>query len=168
MPDDFKRDAIVGAGPSRFPRYSFIARAEAIDVKSQVRRKARISDLGREGCYLDTISPFEVGTAVKIRIIKDNKWFSARGRVLYSTVGMGMGLLFTMIRAEDVVVLENWLAQPRGDAAPGEATESNVRHESSEIDEMRNFLSALVTTLVRKGTLTDTEGKALLQKLSNL
>jgi hypothetical protein len=125
--------------------------------------------LGREGCYVDTISPFDVGTDVKMRIIKDDKWFSAHGRVLYSTVGMGMGLFFTKILPEDVVVLENWLAQSCGEAPPVPATKGDVRQESSEIgqDEIRNFLGELITTLVKKRTLTDEEGKTMLKKLTN-
>jgi hypothetical protein len=73
MPDHSKKDTVVALERRHFPRYSITASAEATDVKSQTRIKARISDLGRWGCYVDTLSPFVVDTVVKIGIEKDAK-----------------------------------------------------------------------------------------------
>jgi hypothetical protein len=62
MPDDSKKDTVVALERRDFPRYSITASAEATDVKSQTRIKARISDLGRWGCYVDTLNPFVVAS----------------------------------------------------------------------------------------------------------
>src|ERR1700680_4068318 len=115
-----KTDSIVGTvlgeDRRRFPRYPFIAYAEVTDTKPpHVRIKARTSDLGREGCYVDTISPLEIGTNVSIRIMKDNKAFSTKAMVLYSTLGMGMGVIFTSVEPGELPVLENWLAELSGE-----------------------------------------------------
>jgi hypothetical protein len=47
---------------------------------------------------------------VKIGIEKDKERFFAEARVLYSTVGMGMGLIFTVVDPAEVSILEKWIA----------------------------------------------------------
>jgi len=42
----------------RSPRYSFIASAELIEVKADVRIVSRVSELSLHGCYLDMMNPF--------------------------------------------------------------------------------------------------------------
>ncbi len=170
MADDFKKDTVVAMERRRFPRYSFTASAETTDVKSQTRIKSRISDLSREGCYVDTISPFVVETDVRIRITKDEAWFSAQARVLYSTVGMGMGLIFTAVDPAELLILEKWIAEFSGDPSHAEVTQKTVENQGSEsaLIELSVVLNEIITALVRKRILTDAEGKAMLQKLSHL
>jgi hypothetical protein len=50
------------------PRYSFIASAELVDAKSGTGIATRISELSLQGCYLDMVNPFPVGTIVLIKI----------------------------------------------------------------------------------------------------
>src|SRR2546428_8480000 len=69
------------------PRYPFTAEAEVIELQSGTRITGRMSDLGREGCYVDKINPFPVGTIVKLRL--------RQAKVIYAQVGMWMGLFFT-------------------------------------------------------------------------
>jgi hypothetical protein len=153
----------------RFPRYSFIASAEVRDMKPpHVRILARISDLGREGCYVDTISPFVPGTSVLIRVMKNDKAFSAKAIVLYATLGMGMGVKFTSVEPSEVPVLEKWLAELTGE--PTEETETILKGQipdhRQEQSGIREFLGELISALVRRSVLTEAEGKALLDKLS--
>jgi PilZ domain len=171
--DSTKTDSILGTvlgeDRRRFPRYPFIAYAEVTDTKPpRVRIKARTSDLGREGCYVDTISPFAVGTNVSIRTMKNDKAFSATGTVLYSTVGMGMGVIFTSVEPSELAVLENWLA-----GLSGESTEESeammkgqVQIHGQEQNEMRDLFGELIAALMRKRMLTDAEGKAMIDRLS--
>jgi PilZ domain len=88
------------------PRFPFTASVEAVHLQADSRLNGRISDLGRGGCYVDTINPFPVGADVKIRIAKGNASLVAEGKVLYAASGMGMGLAFTRIDPERIVVLE--------------------------------------------------------------
>ena len=120
MLEDRKKEglAVVGLAPRErraHPRYPFTASAEAMDVRSGTRLNARISDISRGGCYVDSISPFAVGTEVKIRITKDANSFISQGKVVYSTTGMGMGLKFTVIEPDQRWMLEKWLAELRGE-----------------------------------------------------
>jgi len=153
----------------KMPRYSFSAAAEMVHLQADTRLNARISDLSKGGCYVDTINPFPVGADVKIRIARDNQSFVAQARVLYSTSGMGMGMAFTKIDPERMEVLEGWLAELSGEA-PRETKALEEDHfperaEPSAGNEQRNVLNELIVTLIRKQVLTDAEGKKLLQRL---
>src|SRR5271166_1881066 len=76
------------------PRFSFTAAVEAIDSKSRITLSARTSDLGRGGCYVDAFCPFPLKTPVRIRLINERSSFVANATVVYSRIGMGMGLRF--------------------------------------------------------------------------
>jgi hypothetical protein len=99
-----KRGAGAAAQERRgYPRYPFSASAEAVHIQADTRLSGRVSDLGRGGCYVDTINPFPVGADVKIRIVKDNASFVPPAQVVYASSGMGMGLAFTKIDPGTVV-----------------------------------------------------------------
>jgi hypothetical protein len=151
-----------------FSRYSFTASAEVTDVKSQTRINGRISDLGRAGCYVDTISPFVVDKDVKVRIVKDKTWFSAEGRVVYSTIGMGMGLIFTVVEPADRLILEKWIAELSGEPSCVEANHNAVEHHSAEIslNELCDVLNQVIISLIDNHILPDSEGRSMLQRLS--
>ena len=151
-----------------FPRYAFSAAGEVVYLVTDTRLNGRVSDLGGGGCYVDTINPFPVGADVKIRINRDNAAFLAQARVVYSSGGMGMALMFTKIEPERQQVLEKWLAELRGEVSPeAEALERDgLEHiEESANGEQRYVLNELIIALMRKRVLTDAEGKAMLQKL---
>lgn len=99
------------------PRYSVAAMAEATDVKSHTRVTGRISDIGPGGCYFEVMSPFAVGADLKVRITRNQQSLTANARVLYSTGGMGMGLLFTSIEPEHRHILHQWVGELSGSGA---------------------------------------------------
>jgi hypothetical protein len=166
-----KRGASPAAQERRgYPRYPFSASAEAVHIQPDTRLSGRVSDLGRGGCYIDTINPFPVGADVKIRIVKDNASFVAQARVLYAGSGMGMGLAFTKIEPERLLVLEGWLRELSGESKQSAKALEDDEPASSPVatsagNEQRNVLNELIVTLIRKQVLTDAEGKALLRKL---
>jgi hypothetical protein len=98
---------------------------------------ARISDLGRGGCYVDAFSPFPLKTGVKLRITSEKRSFEAHADVVYSKTAMGMGLAFTTVEPEQLSILDRWLAELSG-AAPfeperGESNGDNhVKEPSSD------------------------------------
>src|ERR1700693_6249599 len=53
------------------PRYSFVAGAEFVDVQTNSRMPGRASDLDRGGCFIDTLNPFPVGTALTLRLTNE-------------------------------------------------------------------------------------------------
>ncbi|HEY2459965.1 MAG TPA: PilZ domain-containing protein [Candidatus Acidoferrum sp.] len=158
-------------------RYSFTATGDVVDARSNTRIQGRISDLGRGGCYVDTMSPFAVDTEVRIRITRDQKILACEGKVVYSAVGMGMGLMFAAIAPEHLWVLDSWLAELSGSPLPERLSlEYNAKNGSgaggggtlsptASAAESNYVLNELIIALMRKHVLTDAEGNDMLQKL---
>jgi len=96
------------------PRYPFTASVEVSETESGTTNKARVSDIGLGGCYVDTNSPFSSGTSVKVRIIREKKSFQALGKVVYSLPGMGMGIQFITVEPEQLWILGKWVAEVAG------------------------------------------------------
>jgi PilZ domain len=151
-------------------RFPFSATVEAVDNKSGTKIIGRTSDLGLGGCYIDTLSPFPVGTEAKIRILRNNENFDAQAKVVYSMMGMGMGLAFVSAQPKQVRLFQKWLHEISGQPAVAEQ-ESPLEsvQESSPAQETQTLknvvLSDLIMTLMQKKVLTELEGKDLLRKL---
>jgi PilZ domain len=107
--------SIVLAGADRriHPRYEFTAAVEVIAAESGARIETRVRDLSQQGCYVDTEKPLPLGTVTDVRITKGGQLFEARGRVVYSRAGKGMGLVFAAIEPEQRGTLGTWLAESR-------------------------------------------------------
>src|SRR5882762_10215278 len=105
--------ALAGADRRIHPRYEFTAAVEVIAAESGARIETRVRDLSQQGCYVDTNKPLPLGTVTDVRITKRTQLFEARGRVVYSRVGKGMGLVFTAIEPEQRDTLATWLAESR-------------------------------------------------------
>src|SRR5229473_1147863 len=95
------------------PRDELIAAVEVIAAESGARIETRVRDLSQQGCYVDTNKPLPLGTVTDVRITRGTQLFEARGRVVYSRVGKGMGLVFTAIEPEQRGTLATWLAESR-------------------------------------------------------
>jgi hypothetical protein len=169
------------------PRYPVAAMAEATELKSHTRVTGRISDIGVGGCYFEVMSPFAVGADLKVRITRNQQTLVANAKVLYSTGGMGMGLLFSNVDPDQRHILHGWVGELSGSgvsplhesgagAAAANATSasggSELVHEPAGAadrtgmnEDPRNVLNELITLLMRNRVLTDTEGKNLLRKL---
>jgi PilZ domain len=99
----------------RTPRYSFIASAELIEVKSDVRIASRVSELSRHGCYLDMMNPFPKGTVVLVKISAGEAFFEATGIIAYAQMNMGAGVKFDEVNPPFAEVLERWLDEMEKD-----------------------------------------------------
>lgn len=179
MLEDSEKESPISAGLAprerrAHPRYPFSPGAEVIDVSSGARLSARISDIGRGGCYADSISPFVLGRNVKLSITKDTDSFVALAKVVFSSGGMGMGLMFTSIETEQRWTLEKWLSELRGELVTKPETPKGPRDTGipgildttkTADSEQSYVLNELIVALMRKRVLTDAEGKTLLQKL---
>jgi c-di-GMP-binding flagellar brake protein YcgR len=112
----------------RNTRYAFIADVEVLEPKSGMALKGRSADLSRGGCYLDTINPFPPDTLVKLRLTKWDQSFEAQAKVVYSTVGMGMGLMFMAVDREQRWTVEEWINElSRQQRSEVDLTASGVR-----------------------------------------
>lgn len=146
-------------------RFPFTAAAEVHDLRSQTRVVGRCSDLGSGGCYVDTLSPFSVGSAVRIRIERDLQEFEAEATVAYAHVSMGMGLAFTEIKDEHQGVLRSWIAELSGEKAP-KVDVSYTGHEAGLLGaNLVQILNELIHLMVRKKLITENEGAVLLRQM---
>ncbi|MGH9727469.1 MAG: PilZ domain-containing protein [Candidatus Acidiferrales bacterium] len=179
MPEEFKK-SLHSVEPSeqerrKSIRYPFTATAYVTDMQSGAQTTSRSADLGRGGCFVDTISPFPVGTSVMLRLTAEQKSFEAPAKVVYAMIGMGMGLAFTSIEPEQLWMLESWLAKLSGQivpevnpvSAPTVVSRNQAAPPQEANPEPGFVLSELIITLMRKRMLTEVEGKALLKKLMN-
>ncbi|HWF14444.1 MAG TPA: PilZ domain-containing protein [Candidatus Acidoferrales bacterium] len=149
----------------RVTRYSFIAVAEVFDIRSQTRLEGRCSDLSMGGCYVDTLAPFPIDSALRVTIQHDSREFQAMAVVTYCHPSMGMGIKFTEIEPEFRNVLCYWVVDLCGEPIPKpEPTEapSSVGQSIDADSNMRLVLNELVTLLVRKKIITEMEGAELL------
>jgi hypothetical protein len=160
-----RRDPVEQRG---WPRYPFTFPVEAFDIQANTRITGRLSDIARKGCYIDTISPFAVPAAVTLTITKNNQSFTTQANVVYSQIGMGMGLSFTTAEPEQLVMLGAWLDELGG----GEHSEQNPPNPEPKLGagkaldyELRDAFMELIVLLSRNGMLNDSERRALLRKL---
>lgn len=153
-------------------RYPFSATCDATEPKSHARIIGRTSDLGRGGCYIDTISPFPVGTILVIRINLESQTLTIEAKVAFSQAGMGMGLALTKAAPDQQALLDEWIAELSGeplekpadaemDAQTGGEPATAAKSDNSSFFAMNE----LIILLLQKGVLSEAEGKSLLQKL---
>jgi PilZ domain len=148
-------------------RFPFTAAAEICELHSQTRLTGRCSDLSSGGCYIDTLSPFAVGTIVRVRLERDMHEFEATAVVAYAHVSMGMGLTFTEMKREHQEILCFWIAELSGEK-PCEPAPSIPVPETEAMDadaNVRLVLNELIFLLVRKKIFTENEGAELLHKM---
>jgi hypothetical protein len=153
-------------------RYPFSAGAEICDARSMARITGRCSDVGLGGCYVDTPSPLTIGAEVKIRIDHEGREFEAAAIVAYTHVQMGMGLAFTEIKPEHLRVLRSWIGNLSGDRSGEQAlsAEESARKSSTPAVErdgaanLRFVLSELITLLVRRKLISESEAAGLLRQ----
>ena len=100
----------------RGPRYPFIASAELIEQKADVRIASRVSELSMNGCYLDMMNPFPQGTLVLVKISAGEDFFQSKGKIVYSQMNMGAGVGFLEIDNASKTVLERWMDDAKKEA----------------------------------------------------
>jgi len=71
----------------------------------------RISEISRKGCYVDVLNTLPEGTTIRLKITRDQGEFASAGRIIYVQPGMGMGVAFVEVAADQLNVLDAWLAE---------------------------------------------------------
>ena len=93
----------------RHPRYPFDGSIEMREGTSEDKRMARVKELGLNGCYVDTKSPYPMGASLSIKLFTDSDFFEAQASVVYSHPNQGMGLMFRETKPYYLGVLRKWL-----------------------------------------------------------
>jgi PilZ domain len=147
-------------------RHMLTAAAEITEVSSGARFSTRTTDLGPGGCFVDTTNPFPVGSKVRVALKRDKNEFHTQGTVVYSQLGLGMGISFGELDSAQRRALNLWLGEPTGNlSGPAETSSSpSARHvevgHTSSSD--RAALVRLVRLMITKGLLTEAEGSSVL------
>ena len=142
-------------------RSPFIAPIEILEMRTGSRLKARTSDLSLQGCYVDTLNPLAVGSAVRLQIHRAGLILDVLASVSSQHVGSGMGLEFGDITGAQRAVLQNWLEEL---ALPPRNVFDNPFLSSKEATISPDCALRLVQMLLRKGVLSQSEATQVLSE----
>ena len=92
------------------PRYSFVATTELTDPVNAIRLSGRVTEISRNGCYVDVLNSLPVGTLLNLEISCDQGKFTTKATIIYVHPGIGMGIAFADTDAPQGKILESWLA----------------------------------------------------------
>jgi hypothetical protein len=94
------------------PRYRLSSppEVEILDAESGTPVKARLGDLSRGGCFVETDCLLPLGTELTITLKKNGDHVTARARVVRASPNQGLALAFTSMDEEQFRVLESWLS----------------------------------------------------------
>jgi hypothetical protein len=152
----------------RHARFPFTASVEALEPISNAQINGRTSDISLSGCYVDTISPFPEGTSIRVRLTRENVSFEANAKVMFSQIGMGMGIAFTSAEKRQFQIFQKWIDELNGilTSPPNELETQQAMTESVRRPEDQIYiLNNLIVALMRKGVLDEIEGKTMLKRL---
>jgi hypothetical protein len=93
----------------RTPRYPFTGSVEMRQGTSEDKITAKVRELSLNGCYVETVSPYPVGTALGVKVFTATEFFEAQASVVFVDENLGMGLMFRETRPYFIAVLRKWL-----------------------------------------------------------
>jgi PilZ domain len=149
-------------------RFPFTASVDAVEPQSEAKIIGRTSDISSGGCYVDTISPFPIGTNIKIRLSKERVTFEAEAKVVVSQAGMGMGVAFISAMPQQIRIFQKWLNELKGKSSPEPEAPDHIEKDVAQgnlMNEQDYVLGELLVALIRKGVISGDEGKTMLRKL---
>ena len=74
------------------------------------RHEARVDDVSLGGCFVNTYAQVELGEHIDLEIqLASGEWLSLRGHVACYQPGVGFGMSFTSLSAEETAGLEELL-----------------------------------------------------------
>ncbi|MBZ5661327.1 MAG: PilZ domain-containing protein [Acidobacteriia bacterium] len=91
------------------PRYRLSPSPE-VEILGGRPVKARLRDLSRGGCYIETDCELPLETEVTITLKKSGDHVMARARVVRAAPHEGLALAFTSMKGEDFQILDQWLS----------------------------------------------------------
>ena len=94
----------------RAPRYSCNIAANIHSVRDSFTTSARLTDISRNGGYLETMSPLPVGMEIKLTLETGRAKIPVIGIVRTQHPAMGNGVAFTKIDVGAMQLLETFLA----------------------------------------------------------
>jgi hypothetical protein len=93
------------------PRYGLIAQSDVVEPVSGLHIAGRISEVSLKGCYVDVLNTLPTQTVIEVRILRDQGTFTSPGKIIYTQERMGMGIAFQNMPADQLKILDSWLAE---------------------------------------------------------
>lgn len=149
-------------------RHQITVSADVVEIKSGTHFATRTTDLGPGGCFVDTLMPLPVSSAVRVRLQKDSVMLEALGTVTFSQTGLGMGIAFDEMPPEKLAALEAWLAQltssRSASSEPNKAAEPAraVSPDTISARQRDDITHRLIRLLVKRGVISERDAEALL------
>lgn len=175
-PVSITKRAVQGDERRKDVRFSVSASAEMLELSTRTRLAGRASDLSSGGCYIDTVSPFPVGSSLMLNLTSEDHNVHVKANVVYAPAGMGMGLAFTEITPKQKENLTAWLRELNGEPAQPQAPEATRPYVQevtidkptarAEDEGLLGALAELISLLRVKRILSDSEVEVLREKLS--
>jgi hypothetical protein len=98
LPADVKASALAPRAPDnrrKFIRHKISFPLELRDERVNTPMRVNATDIGGNGCYVETIMPLAIGTVLKVDFWIDQEHLSASATVRTRDPGVGMGIEFT-------------------------------------------------------------------------
>lgn len=78
------------------------------------RHEARVDDVSLGGCFVNTYGPVETGEPVELKILlPSGEWLELRGHVATHQDGVGFGMAFSDLTADEEHALRDLIAAAR-------------------------------------------------------
>ena len=94
------------------PRHAMVLATEVLELPRGTMLSACTADISRTGCYVDTMNPIPPGSEVQLRFTHGTETFVAKGRVVYVSYGLGMGIAFVSVEDQHLARLDRWFSEP--------------------------------------------------------
>lgn len=145
-------------------RHPFSATSEITELTSGARLSSRAADLSLQGCYLDSLNPFAVGTRLRVHIMWEGSEFTCAAVVRDSQPGLGMGVSFANLDDARRGILQGWIDKLDSAGADTEVLSVSEGSKPAPISESKDKLSLkLIELLQKKGVLNASEVSDLLR-----
>jgi hypothetical protein len=118
-PFDLPNNSATSSSERRIaPRHEFSATAEVTDIANSTKISGRVTEISRNGCYVDALNTLPKETLVSVSISCDQGTFESRGRILYVQDRIGMGVIFLDPTSDQLKILDAWLVKIAPKSAP--------------------------------------------------
>jgi hypothetical protein len=152
------------------PRYRCQGSAHLTDLRTSVATWATFTDVSLQGCYVEAMSTFPVGSPLALTIEVNGFRVESRGEVRVVYPNLGMGLLFTTMSSADRKHLDELLQslpQSSVHLASRDGAHSSTPPNASALANPAAALKALADFFDERLILSREEFQRILKKSQN-
>lgn len=151
----------------KIPRYAVNADSEVEEPRVRAKINGRMTDIGLGGCYVDAMMTFPVDTPVHVRMKREDMYFEADAKVVFSKQGLGMGLAFTELTSAHRKYLAEWVEELSGNERIVEKPARNTPLSDEEAGERSDqmALQQLIKVLLQRDVITQSDFERILRAI---